>query len=291
MEMFKGISLHATRENFLAALRRLREPEAAKNFEHNFKSLERLWEAVSPDPCLYPHGTEYNWLCGIYVAWRRRQRGPRDTYGELAAKTRQLIQENTTFLRIAEELPVFKIDENYVARLDDLPSPSDKAAALEAALTAELSEDDPGFLYRLLGERLQQLKERKDASDEATARRLRELAEIAAEIAKAKKEPDRLNLTGPGEYGVFTVLRATAKPTEEKILADCAHRMVAHLRAINVLSPGWSHSKGGPMRVEESLLAESLNPAYAVLGFDPNAVEPPFLKPAVDELAKADSPV
>jgi type I restriction enzyme R subunit len=29
-----------------------------------------------------------------------------------------------------------------------LPSPADKAAALEAALTAELAEDDPGFTYR-----------------------------------------------------------------------------------------------------------------------------------------------
>ena len=75
MEMFKGIEIEDTRECLLAALRRLRDPEAAKNFEHNFKSLERLWEAVAPDPCLYPHRYHYNWLCGIYVAHRRRQRG------------------------------------------------------------------------------------------------------------------------------------------------------------------------------------------------------------------------
>jgi len=51
-------------------------------------------------------------------------------------------------MQVAGALPVFKIDENCVARLDDLPSPSDKAAALEAALTAELMEDDPGFAHR-----------------------------------------------------------------------------------------------------------------------------------------------
>ena len=192
MESFKGITIEDTRECLLAALRALRDPEAAKRFEQNFKSLERLWEAVSPDPCLYPHRHQYNWLCCIYVAYRRRLRGSRDTYGELAAKTRQLIQENTSFMQIAESLPVFKIDENYIARLDDLPSASDKAAALEAALTAELSEDDPGFIYRLLGERLQRLKERKDASDKATEARLRELEGIAAELAKSKQEPNGL---------------------------------------------------------------------------------------------------
>ena len=64
-------------------------------FEQNFNSLERLWEAISPDPCLYPHRKEYNWLCGVLIAYRRRQRGSKDTYGELAAKTRELIQQNT----------------------------------------------------------------------------------------------------------------------------------------------------------------------------------------------------
>jgi hypothetical protein len=83
MKLFEGITIADTRECLLAALRQLRDPDAAKNFEHNFRSLERLWEAVAPDPCLYPHRYQYNWLCGIYVAHRRRQRGSKDTYGEL----------------------------------------------------------------------------------------------------------------------------------------------------------------------------------------------------------------
>ncbi len=288
LESFKGITITATRECLLAALRCLRDADAAKIFEHNFKSLERLWEAVSPDACLYPHTTEYNWLCSIYVAWRRRQRGSRDTAGELAAKTRELIQQNTKFLQIADDLPVFKIGADYVAKRGDLPTPSDKAAALEAALTAELSEDGPGFIYRLLGERLQRIKEQKDASDEATAKRLRELEELQDETARAKAEPERLKLTGPGEYGIFTVLRATAKSKDESLLADCARRMVAHLRAHQLLAPGWSASKGGRQHVEDSLLTESWNPPYAELGFDASDEHPAFLAPSIEELAQAD---
>ena len=289
MESFKGITIADTRECLLAALRALRDLEAAKRFEQNFKSLERLWEAVSPDPCLYPYRHQYAWLSCIYIAYRRRLRGSRDFYGELAAKTRQLIQENTSFLQVAESLPVFRIDENYVARLDDLPSASDKAAALEAALTVELSEDDPSFIYRMLGERLQRLKERKDASDQATEKRLRELEAIAAEAAKTKQEPERLNLKEPGEYGLFTVLKAESKSNDETYLAECARRMVAHLRSHSLLTPGWSNSTGGIMRVEQSLLAESWNEFYKELGFDPESTEPSFLKLAIAELAKADS--
>lgn len=288
MALFDGITIADTRECLLAALRRLRDPEAAKNFEHSFRSLERLWEAIAPDPSLYPHRHEYNWLCGIYVAHRRRQRGSKDTYGELSAKTRQLIQENTTFLNVAESLPIFRIDQDYVGKLDELPTAADKAAALEAMLTAELSEDDPSFIYQQLGDRLQRVKERKDAGDDATARRLKELEEVAAAAAATKREPERLGLTQPGEYGLFTILRAQAAAADEAYVADCARRMVAHLRQNRLLSSGWSNSIGGRMRVEQSLLAESWNPSYANLGFDRDALDPPFLKPAVSELAKSD---
>jgi type I restriction enzyme R subunit len=291
METFSGITVADTRECLLAALRAIRDPDAAKIFEHNFKSLERLWEAVSPDPVLYEHRYTYNWLCSVYIAHRRRQKGAgkQGTYGELSAKTRALIEENTTFMDLADSLPVFKIDKDYVAKLEDLPSPADKAAALEAILTAELAEDDDtGFTYRQLGERLARLKAKKDASDKAAEKRLKELQAIADEKAKADGEPGRLGLTRPGEFGVFAVLREYSVSKDETYLADCARRMVAYLRSNQLLSAGWSNSKGGRMRVEQSLLAESWNPPYAALGFEVNDTNPPFLPLAVEELANGD---
>ena len=184
--------------------------------------------------------------------------------------------------------PVFKIDQDYKANLDELPTPADKAVALESMMTAELSEDDPSFIYRLLGERLQKIKERQDADAQATAERLRELEEIADEAAAARQEPERLNLTRPGEYGMFTILRAHTFVNEEAYIAECSRGMVSHLRAQQLLVTGWSNSVSGLMGVEQSLLAESWNQRYQRLGFDPDLRDPPFLKPAVAELAKAD---
>jgi type I restriction enzyme R subunit len=288
MEPFQGITIEDTRACLLAALRRLSDPETAHTFETNFNSLGRLWEAVSPDPCLYPHRYTYHWLCGIYVAYRRRQRGPQATYGELSAKTRQLIEENTRFIEIAESLPVYRIDENTMTALDNLPTAADKAAALEAALTAELAEQGGIFTYHLLGERLQKLKKRRDTADAAAAARLKELADIAAEAARVKSASERLELDPATEYRLYTVLKATSTSTDEGYLASCARRMIAQLRAAKVLTPGWSQSRGARMRAEQSLLVESWNPEYAPLGYDPNAEDPPFLKPAIEELAQAD---
>lgn len=288
MEVFESIAIEDTRECLLSALRRLRDSETAKNFEHNFRSLERLWEAVSPDPCLYPFRRQYNWLCGIYVAHRRRQRGSRETYGELSAKTKELIEENTTFVEVAESLPILSIGQDYAEKLGELPTPADKAAALEAMLTAELTEGDPGFLYQLLGERLRKIKEQQEASNEAIAKRLQELEAIASEAADAKLESKRLDLTRPGEYGLFTILRAHSPETNENYIAECSRKMIGHLRKHKQLVTGWSNSINGRMSVERSLLAESWNPPYERLKFDSSAENPPFLKAAVEELAKSD---
>jgi type I restriction enzyme R subunit len=103
-----------------------------------------------------------------------------------------------------------------------LPTPADKAAALEALLTAELTEEEPGFTYRQLGERLQSIKERKDAADQAAEARLMALQDIADEAAKVKEEPARLYLVQTGEYELFTVLQEYAATQDESFLADCA---------------------------------------------------------------------
>ena len=190
---------------------------------------------------------------------------------------------------MALALPVFKIDKDYIAKLDELPSAADKAALLEAILTAELTEDNPHFTYRQLGERLTLIKAKWDASDKIAEQRLKAFQDIAKDKAKYDSEPDRLGLNRPGEYLLFTVLREFSTNKDEVYLSDCARRMVAHLLGNKLMLPGWSHSRGGRMRVEQSLLAESWNPDYAGLGFNPDDANPPFLQPAVNELVNADA--
>ena len=132
-------------------MRKLAEEQTADEFETQFKRMEVLWEAIAPDECLYPHRKNYAFLCTMYIAHRRRNRRVQATHEELAAKTRQLIQEHMAILHIAENLPVYKIDANYLTRCRTFRRRRDKAAELEAALTAELIEGGGGFLYKLLG--------------------------------------------------------------------------------------------------------------------------------------------
>jgi len=198
MAPFFGIKIEDTRDCLVAALRRLADPKTGQDFEAQFKRTQALWEALSPDEYLYTYRHEYTWLCSMYIAHRRRNRRAKASFEELSAKTRELIQQNTTFMEIAEEVPIYRIDADYLTRVQELPTPADRAAELEAALNKELIEGEGGLVYRKLGERLKQAVEVKERSDESTLKLLEELKDLVKDLNALKQEPQRLGLTQPG---------------------------------------------------------------------------------------------
>ena len=289
MELFEGITIADTRECLLAALRRLRDPDAAKNFEHNFKSLERLWEAVAPDPCLYPHRYQYNWLCGIYVAHRRRQRGSKDTYGELSAKTRQLIEENTTFVDIAE----------VAAGLQDR-----QGLRHQARRTANAGRQGGGAGghpdRRAVGGRselhLPSARRALAASQGAQGRGRRSYGEAPAG-AGGDCGGSRLDEAGAGTPQSVAAGRVRTIHDPASARAIGRRELSCRLRAAD----GWASANEPTANAWMEQLDWRTNARravacwrnrgtriYATLGFDPDADDPPFLKPAVSELAKSD---
>jgi type I restriction enzyme R subunit len=288
MKFFKGIKIEDTRDCLMACLRRLADEQVGRDFEAQFKRTEVLWEAIAPDECLYPHRRNYAWLCSMYIAHRRRNRRVLATHEELAAKTRQMIQDHTKVLAIAEDLPVYKIDANYLTQVASLPTAADKAAELEAALTAELTEGGGGFLYKMLGERLEQVLARKDAETQVAQRKLRELESLVQEVVGGKTEPERLGLTNPGEWPLFTVIREYAKDKDEALCVKAAKQMMAELQKKRLLPRGWSANAGGRKNVSLALQVASWDTGLMALDLCPTELEdPPFLAAAVEELARA----
>jgi type I restriction enzyme R subunit len=287
MAFFQGIKVEDTRACLMASLRRLTDPQAAQEFETQFKRTEVLWEAVSPDECLYPHRFHYAWLCSIYVAHNRRKCRSTVTREELAAKTRELIQQHTTFMEIAEGVPAYKIGADYLTKITDIKSPADRAAELEAALTKELAEGQGGFLYKQLGDRLREVVERKAADDNAAVRMVLELEALVAQVNASNSEPARLGLTQPGEYPLFTVIRSMAQTGAEAIWVQAARTLMAELRRGQCLPTGWATTAGGRQEVSLALQGASWMPGVEELGLCPVGVtEPPFLAAAVEELAR-----
>lgn len=120
---------------------------------------------------------------------------------------------------------------------------------------------------------------------------LKALRESADEGAKVQGEPHRLNLTRPGEYDLFSVLREFSSDKDEAYLSACARQLVEHLDRSVLLPRGWSNSSGGRQRVERSLLAEIIvnEERYGALRSNLALPSPSFLAPAIAKLADIDA--
>jgi type I restriction enzyme R subunit len=204
-------------------------------------------------------------------------------------KTRELIQQNTDFMDIAEEVPVYRIDANYLTKVAQLPTAADRAAELEAALTRELIErNNGGIVHKLLGERLRQAVEEKEQGDAAGLKLLAELQSIVQDLNKAQAEPERLGLTETGEYQLFTVINQYAAVRDESLCVRAAKAMMSRLKRGQHLPPGWWETRGGKNKVSQTLQVESWEPDFEPLNLCPvEESEPPFLAAAVEELSLA----
>lgn len=286
LAFFDGIKREDTRECYRATGKRLRAKDVAQRFTSAFKRLETLWEVVSPDPVLYALGRDFAWLCGVYVSYRRSIQRRRETREALAIKTRELVRQHTTFLDVAEEMPVFKIDADYVVKTRQLPTPADRAAEILDALTKELAENEENPAYKGLGERLERLATEHEAEQEATAKKLAEYEAMIAEIVRLKEEPIRLGLTKPGEYPLFALIRAQATGGDEAAWVEAAQKLIGKLRDNHRLNSGWSETVAGRKAVGFMLHAFLIS-EWQVFGLcSPTDSEPEFIEQALTEIKK-----
>jgi type I restriction enzyme, R subunit len=284
LEHVAGITLSDTKECLVACRTRLKDEAAWKAFKDDFRHLETLWEALAPDESLYPHRKEYAALCAVYVGCRRRKDRIEATFEELGAKTRQLIRDNATFNEVVASIPVYKIDADYLAKARELPTAEDRAAELEDALTRELIDNPGGFAYKLLGERLQKLITDKTAD---LSRSITDLEKLVDTFNELKGEAEKLGLTAPGDYALFTVIRGFVENADRGVQVKAARAIADRLRRQKALVPGWADSAGGRNRLRTALMSACWEPECESLKLCPEEGETPFLTAAMEELAKA----
>lgn len=125
--------------------------------------------SLAADPTLLPHLDDYRRLVRVRALWRRGARlGRRDAdfdVREYRPQTPALVQEAVAVARLRHDLPIYRIDGEYLTRLEAMPGGAEeKAAEIEAALEYEIrvrgGDKDP--VARSLAERLERVRRGKE---------------------------------------------------------------------------------------------------------------------------------
>jgi hypothetical protein len=218
------------------------DKDAADLFDQRFQAAQSTFEALAPDPGLLPYLDGYRRLVRIRAIWRRGARldehdGDFDVH-EYRAQTWALVREAVGIERLRDDLPMYRIDGNYLRRIEEAPgSPEEKAAEIEAALEYEIKagggSKDP--VTRSLAERLERIRQRKA---EADIDMLALLEELVREVVSEKRVQESLQLSERAQ-GFLALGRAHAPGAAEETLVQLARDVEAVVER-NATFAGWA---------------------------------------------------
>ena len=238
-------------EGLIAAQDCLPDNEARDKFAAGYSVLSRLWEALSPDPCLGPYEKDYKWLTQVYESVKPPSGNGKLLWHALGAKTIQLVHENVHLETVRDDLDTLVMDAEVLEGLLDAKDPDKKSKEIEIKLIARLRKhnDNPKFIA--LGERLEKLKERHEQGLLHSLDFLKELLTLAREVVRAEKQVDPVDEQAKAK-AALTELFTEVKNGKTPVVVE---RVVADIDEIVrlVRFPGWQNTKAGEREVQKAL--------------------------------------
>lgn len=238
-------------EGLIAAQDCLPDNETRDKFAAEYSVLSRLWEALSPDPCLGPYEKDYKWLTQVYESVKPPSGNGKLLWHALGAKTIELVHENVHLETVRDDLDTLVMDAEVLEGLLDAKDPDKKSKEIEIKLIARLRKhkDNPKFVA--LGERLEKLKERHEQGLLHSLDFLKELLTLAREVVQAEKQVDPVDEQAKAK-AALTELFAEVKNGKTPMVIE---RIVTDIDEIVrlVRFPGWQNTKAGEREVQKAL--------------------------------------
>jgi len=238
-------------EGLIAAQDCLPDNETRDKFAAEYSVLSRLWEALSPDPCLGPYEKDYKWLTQVYESVKPPSGNGKLLWHALGAKTIELVHENVHLETVRDDLDTLVMDAEILEGLLDAKDPDKKSKEIEIKLIARLRKhkDNPKFVA--LGERLEKLKERHEQGLLHSLDFLKELLTLAKEVVQAEKQVDPVDEQAKAK-AALTELFAEVKNGKTPMVVE---RIVTDIDEIVrlVRFPGWQNTKAGEREVQKAL--------------------------------------
>jgi len=238
-------------EGLIAAQDCLPDNETRDKFAAEYSVLSRLWEALSPDPCLGLYEKDYKWLTQVYESVKPPSGNGKLLWHALGAKTIELVHENVHLETVRDDLDTLVMDAEVLEGLLDAKDPDKKSKEIEIKIIARLRKHINNPIFVALGERLEKLKERHEQGLLHSLDFLKELLTLAKEVVQAEKQVDPVDEQAKAK-AALTELFAEVKNGKTPMVVE---RIVTDIDEIVrlVRFPGWQNTKAGEREVQKAL--------------------------------------
>ena len=238
-------------EGLIAAQDCLPNNEIRDKFASEYSVLSKVWESLSPDPCLGPYEKDYRWLTQVYESVKPPSGNGKLLWHALGAKTIELVHSNVHLETIRDDLDTLVMDADVLEGIIQSKEPGKKSKELEIKLIARLRKHKNAPVFVALGERLEKLKEKHEQGLLTSIQFLKELLILAKEVVQAEKKVDPIDEQSKAK-AALTELFTEVKNGETPVVVE---RIVADIDEIVrlVRFPGWQSTKAGEREVQKAL--------------------------------------
>ena len=239
-------------EGLVAAQDCLPNDEMKDKFGAQYRVLNRVWNALSPDSCLNPFKEDYRWLSKVYDSIRPTDERGKLIWAALGPKTIQLVHENISVESVETDEEVLAMDAEIIQKfIEGDPNAEKKRRKIEIDLATIIRKhpDDPRFIA--LGARMEKLREEHEAGLLTSMEFLKALLELAKDVAQVEKEVVPEEEVDKGK-AALTSLFQTVRNDSTPIIVE---RIVNDIDGIVkiVRFPGWQNTSTGRKEVSKNL--------------------------------------
>ena len=239
-------------EGLVAAQDCLPNDDMKDKFGAQYRVLNRVWNALSPDSCLNPFKEDYRWLSKVYDSIRPTDERGKLIWAALGAKTIQLVHENISVESVDTDEEVLAMDAEIIQKFIEGDSNAEKKRKkLEIDLAAIIRKhiDDPRFIA--LGARMEKLREEHEAGLLTSMEFLKALLELAKDVAQAEKEVVPEEEVDKGKAALTSLFQNVKNDSTPIIVERIVNDIDGIVRIVRF--PGWQNTSTGRKEVSKNL--------------------------------------
>ncbi len=249
---FEGVNRTVTGyEGLMAAQERLPDNDARDHFAADVSYLMRLWEAVSPDPVLGAHESDYRWLVQVYESVKPVSAIGQLLWHQLGAKTVELIHDNVRVDAVRDDLETLVVDADLLEAILGTPDPTKKAKEVEIKVAKRLRNHlhDPRF--KALADRLEDLRRRHEQGVLLSVEFLKELLDLARDVVKTEQVIPPIEEADRGRQALTELFEEVKVADTPVIVERLVHDVDEIVRIVRF--DGWQATHGGEREVKIAL--------------------------------------
>ena len=221
-------------------------------FAADYRVLNRLWNALSPDNFLTPYKMDYLWLSKVYESVKPTDNRGSLIWAALGSKTMELVHQNLEVGEIHDDIDILHMDaeliDEFIEKQKDIKKTTKK---VEIDLVAKIRKhsNDPKFIQ--LGEKLESLREKHEKGLVTSIEFLKLLLELAREAAQAEKEVVPKEEIDKGK-AALTELFNGVKNTQTPVIVERIVNDIDDIVKV-VRFPDWQDTTAGTQEIKKAL--------------------------------------